>query len=160
MYYYLRVAIPLTVIYLLVTSNFELSNIIVGAIIALLLAMLVRPHTQAINWQNSPIMILALVRYIVLLVWDVFLNGLKVAYIVLTPNLQIKPGILAVRSGCKTEIGTALSAFAITAAPGEMVIEISDDGIMYTHCLIAVDKDEQIAEAQAHRRDMLEQIFA
>jgi len=158
--YYLRVVIPLTIIYLLATNNYELSNVVLGLLIALALAVLVRPQTEAVNWQNMPSLILAILQYTIVLIWDVFLNGLKVAYIVLTPRLQIKPGIIAVPSDCKSEVATALSAFAITAAPGEMVIEIDDKGIMYTHCLVVTDKDETSARDQARRRQMLERIFA
>jgi multisubunit Na+/H+ antiporter MnhE subunit len=158
--YYFRVVVLLLVVYLVATSNFELSNIVVGTIIALAIAFLVRPKTQTVNWRSLPTMLLAILQYSIVLVWDVFLNGLKVAYIVLTPGpLKIAPGIIAVPSLCKTELGTALSAFAITAAPGEMVIEIDDSGIMYTHCLIATDKDKYIAQAQQRRRDMLQRIF-
>ncbi len=158
--YYLRVVIPLAIIYPIITNNYELSNLVVGLLIALALAVLVKPQTQAVKWQNWPSLILAILQYTVELIWDVFLNGLKVAYIVLTPSLQITPGIVAVPSGCDTEVATALSAFAITAAPGEMVIETDDDGIMYTHCLIALGKDEIMAKAQDRRRQILERIFA
>jgi multisubunit Na+/H+ antiporter MnhE subunit len=161
MNYYLRLAIPLTIVYLMGTNNFEWSNIVVGLLISVAIAMLVRPRMQEINWQDLPTMLLATVQYVVVLLWDVLLNGLKVARIVLTPGeLPISPGIIAVPSLCQTEWGTALSAFAITAAPGEMVIEISDNGIMYTHCLIATDKEKYIAQAQQRRRDMLQRIFA
>jgi multicomponent Na+:H+ antiporter subunit E len=157
---YLRVVIPLTIIYLIATINVQLSNIVLGLLISTVIVVLVRPYTEPVNWQNLPTMLLAIVQYLVVLVWDVFLNGLKVAYIVLTPTMQISPGIIAVPSLCETKLGTALSAFAITAAPGEMVIEISDDGIMYTHCLIATDKERYIAQAQKRRRDILQRIFA
>jgi multicomponent Na+:H+ antiporter subunit E len=160
MNYYLRVVIPLTIIYLLVTNNYEISNIVVGLLIALALAVLVKPQTQAVKWQSLPSLMVAVLQYTIVLIWDVFLNGLKVAYIVLTPSLQIMPGIVAIPSGCKTEVATALSAFAITAAPGEMVLETDDDGIMYTHCLIAVGKDDLMAQAQARRRQILGRIFA
>jgi multicomponent Na+:H+ antiporter subunit E len=157
---YLRSVVPLTIIYLIATMNIEISNIVVGVLISAAIALLVRPYTEPVNWQNFPTMLLAAIQYVMVLVWDVFLNGLKVAYIVLTPRMQISPGIIAVPSLCETKLGTALSAFAITAAPGEMVIEISDDGIMYTHCLIATDKEKYIAQAQQRRRDMLQRIFA
>ncbi|MFO7536539.1 MAG: Na+/H+ antiporter subunit E [Chloroflexota bacterium] len=159
--YYLRLAFPLTIIYLMATNNIELSNIVVGLLLSLAIAVLVRPRMQEINWQDLPTMLLATIQYVGVLIWDVSLNGLKVARIVLTPGkMPISPGIIAVPSLCQTEWGTALSAFAITAAPGEMVIEISDDGIMYTHCLIATNKEKYIAQAQQRRRDMLQRIFA
>ena len=48
---------------------------------------------------------------------------------------------------------------AITLTPGEMVVEIDDDGIMYTHMLDASNPDKQVAAAQQTRRDLLSRIF-
>jgi multicomponent Na+:H+ antiporter subunit E len=82
-----------------------------------------------------------------------------VAKLVLDPKLPIRPGIIAIKSGMTSEIGTALSAHAITITPGEMVVEIGDDGTMYTHCLDAVSSGEGGDSAQQTRRDMLQQIL-
>ena len=34
-------------------------------------------------------------------------------------------------------MATALSAHAVSLTPGELVVEIDDEGVMYTHCLDA-----------------------
>jgi multicomponent Na+:H+ antiporter subunit E len=90
---------------------------------------------------------------------DIVRNGIRVARIVLDPRLPIRPGIIAIPAGMKTELGVALSAHAITVTPGEQVAEIGDDGVMYTHCLDAVTSAEGAEEAQRKRRAMLESIF-
>jgi multicomponent Na+:H+ antiporter subunit E len=62
-------------------------------------------------------------------------------------------------SGCDSELATALSAHAITLAPGEMVVEIGEGGIMYTHTLDVTQAAEYVAEAQQLRRELLRKIF-
>jgi multicomponent Na+:H+ antiporter subunit E len=70
--------------------------------------------------------------------------------------MPIRPGILAVRSGCRTKSGLALSAHAITVTPGEMVVEIGRDGTFYVHGL-DVEASARSADAeQALRCERLE----
>jgi multicomponent Na+:H+ antiporter subunit E len=77
----------------------------------------------------------------------------------LNPKLPIRPGIIAIDSGCSSELGAALSAHALSITPGELVIGIDDEGVMYTHCLDATHSAEYTAQAQAMRRDLLSKIF-
>jgi multicomponent Na+:H+ antiporter subunit E len=71
----------------------------------------------------------------------------------------VKPGIIAIPSDCDSELATALSAHAITLAPGEMIVEIGKDGTMYAHALDATRAAEYVQEAQDLRRGLLRKIF-
>ena len=122
----------LWIVYLALTANLEFSNLLLGLLIAIGLTLLIRPRRQRIELRRLPEAILAFGQYLLILIYDVIKSGLAVARILLDPALPVKPGIVAIPSGCKSELATALSAHAITLAPGEMVIEISKDGVMYT----------------------------
>ena len=104
-------------------------------------------------------MILALGAYVLIVTRDVILSGLQVARLVLDPSLPIRPGIIAIPSLCQSELATALSAHAITLAPGEMVVEIDKHGIMYTHTLDVTKAESYVNEAQQMRSDLLARIF-
>jgi multicomponent Na+:H+ antiporter subunit E len=103
--------------------------------------------------------LLALARYLFVVATDAIKSGLVAARLVLDPALPVKPGIITIPSGCESELATALSAHAITLAPGEMVIEIGEDGAMYTHTLDATQAADYVAEAQHLRRELLRKIF-
>jgi multicomponent Na+:H+ antiporter subunit E len=111
------------------------------------------------DWRRLPSSAFALVRYLVKLIYDVITSGIQLARIVLDPALPIKPGIVSIPSECETEMGTALSAHAITLAPGEMVIEIDDKGVMYTSCLDTTNSEKYVEDAQKIRKDLLQKIF-
>ncbi|MDH3881664.1 MAG: Na+/H+ antiporter subunit E, partial [Desulfobacteraceae bacterium] len=98
-------------------------------------------------------------RYLVKLVYDVIDSGIQVARIVMDPALPIKPGIVSIPSDCESEMGTALSAHAITLAPGEMVVEMDEKGVMYTSCLDTTNSEKYIEDAQKIRKDLLQKIF-
>jgi multicomponent Na+:H+ antiporter subunit E len=156
---YLRIIAPLLIIYLALTSNLELSNILLGLIVAGVVAFLIGPQRHPYELHRLPGALLATGKYILILMIDIMKNGLQVARIVLTPSLPIKPGIISIPSQCDTELGTALSAHAITVSPGELVVEVGEDGTMYTHCLDATDSEVKAAEAQKIRVNLLRKIF-
>lgn len=157
--YYLRPIFLLTLAYLAFTVNLELLNIIAGFIIASLVVLLIRTQPRKVHWRQFPQAALALVRYILVLVYDLVVSGFQVARIVLNPSLPIKPGIIAIHSKCRSEMATALNAHAITLTPGELVVEMSKDGVMYTHCLDASKSEEVVEQAQTMRVELLEKIF-
>jgi multicomponent Na+:H+ antiporter subunit E len=157
--HYLQYMIPLFLIYLALTSNISPANLVIGMLVAVAVTVLVRPRRKAMSARSVPIAMLALLEYIFILMVDVIKNGLQVARIVLTPQLPIQPGIIAIPSQCSTEMGTALSAHAITVSPGELVVEISEDGVMYTHALDARDSEEKSRHAQQMRVNLLQRIF-
>jgi multicomponent Na+:H+ antiporter subunit E len=158
--YYLLMIVPLLFVYLELSSNFELSNIIVGLIIVPGIVKLIRPRRLPADWRRLPSSVFALVRYLVKLVYDVTASGIQVARIVLDPALPIKPGIVSIPSDCESEMATALSAHAITLAPGEMVVEIDEKGVMYTSCLDTTNSEKYVEDAQKIRKDLLQKIFS
>jgi multisubunit Na+/H+ antiporter MnhE subunit len=157
--YYSRAIVLLALAYLALTANLELSNIIVGLLLATAIILLLRPERRPVNLKRTIPAAIAFGRYLLILIYDLLVSGIQVARIVLDPALPIKPGVVAIPSGCESELGTALSAHAVSLTPGELVVEIDERGVMYTHCLNATGAEQYIAAAQKLRRDMLEKIF-
>jgi multicomponent Na+:H+ antiporter subunit E len=155
-----RVIITLVLLYLAMSSNLQPLNILLGVVLATGIVLLIRPRRRPTPLRQIPAMTLGLIIYTLVLAREIFLNGLDVARIVLSPSLPIAPGIIAVPSECQSDLCTALSALVITASPGEIVVEIGDDGTLYTHFLFAQVDDEEVYEAQRARRAYLERIFA
>jgi multicomponent Na+:H+ antiporter subunit E len=146
-------------VYLALTSNLELSNLILGLLIATGLTLLLRPPRGTFELRRLPGALVALGRYLFVVFFDAIKSGLVAARLVLDPALPVKPGIIAIPSDCDSELATALSAHAITLAPGEMVVEIGKDGTMYAHALDATRAAEYVEEAQELRRELLRKIF-
>jgi multicomponent Na+:H+ antiporter subunit E len=151
--------IGIWLVYLALTANLELSNLVLGLLIAFGLTSLLSPEPLGRAWRRVPAALLALVRYVAVVGYDAIKSGLVVARLLLDPALPVKPGIVAIPAGCESELATALSAHAITLAPGEMVTDIDREGVMYAHTLDATHAAEYVAEAQRLRREMLSKIF-
>lgn len=154
----LRWLVPIFALYLALTTDFSLGNLVVGGVLALGVTWLVHPGDERIGWRTLPRRVWYFFRYVLVLVQDIILGGIGVARIVLSPTMPINPGILAIPTSCKNDIAQALSAHALTVTPGELVVEIGEDGTMYTHCLDATHGHEVILEAQRLRRELLAKI--
>lgn len=129
-------------VYLALTANLEVSNLVVGLLIALGLTFLLHPDPRQINLPRMPEAAWAALKFAVVVAWDVIAGGLQVARLTLNPRLPIHPAIIAIPSGANSELAVALVADAITLSPGELVVEVSRDGVMYTHTLDVTDLPE------------------
>jgi multicomponent Na+:H+ antiporter subunit E len=156
---YLPFVLFVTTIYLFLTSNLEWLNILFGVLIAIGTTLLLKPQVKPFSWRKIPVAIWAIIQYMAVLVYDIFQGGLMVAKLALSPKLDIKPAIISIPSGCETELAKALSAHAISISPGELVIEIDEDGVMYTHVLDVTKSVEYREQAQRLRRELLRKIF-
>ncbi len=156
---YVRLIILCALIYLALTANLELSNVVVGVAVGVVVALVLRPKPEPLAISSLPMALFNLVRYVAWLSVDIIRNGIRVARIVLDPKMPIRPGIIAVKSGMKTELGVALNAHAITVTPGEQVVEIAEDGTLYVHCLDVEASAAGMEAAQRARREMLGRIF-
>ncbi len=154
-----QMTLVLWVIYVLITGNFEIRNLVVGLLIGLIISLLVRPQQLAIRWRNLPVGLWSIFRYLLHLVWDLFISSLQVAGIILKPELPINPGIVEIDASCQSELSAALNAHALTLTPGELVVEMDDEGRLFAHAL-DTQKTMQVAkQVQDLRRDLLSKIF-
>lgn len=158
---YLLLAAPLLLVYLALTGNIALNNIILGAILALAMVALMRPKLPPTGrrWRHLPGALIAAFLYLLLLLVDLIRSGLQVAWIVVHPSLPIQPGLVVIKSGGQSELAVALAAHAISVTPGELVVEIDEDGNMLTHCLDARHAARHANMMQARRHQLLRRIF-
>jgi multicomponent Na+:H+ antiporter subunit E len=156
----LQLSIPLFLVYLALTGNLAPTNLVMGALVALgVSALLPKAGLPPLSLNRLPGFLWATVRYLFVVASDVVKGGIATARIVLDPKLPLNSGIIAIPSGSRSELGTALSAHAITLSPGEMVVAIDDQGVMYTHCLNVTDSEKMVAEAQKLRKNLLSRMF-
>lgn len=156
---YVWAILAVTALYLALTGNLAFNNVLVGLVIAAIIAVLLRPARSPVELRRVPRALPALLQYAALLAYDILGSGLDVARIVLDPRLPIKPGILAIPSECETDLGVALASHAISVTPGSSVVGIDHERTLYAHCLDASDAERTIREAQSLRRRVLSRIL-
>lgn len=155
----LQMTLVIGVIYLMLTANPDLTNVVAGLLIGAGVSSLLQPRQLSIGWRRLPLALWSILRYLGVLIMDLVKSGIQVGGIILSPQLPIDPGIVAIDTGCESELATALSAHAMTLTPGELVVEMDDQGLLYVHCLDASKSTQYAAEAQSLRRELLSKIF-
>jgi multicomponent Na+:H+ antiporter subunit E len=156
---FVKAAAALAGLHLLLTGNVEHANVAAAVFMGCLVAFLLRPRGRGWGFARMPLALWAIFLYLVLILWDVIGSGLWVARLILTRRPALRTGILAIPSGCRSELGRALSAHALTIAPGEMVVAIDEDGVLYTHCLDADAAEIYAREHQKRRCRLLSRII-
>ena len=149
----------LLLIYLAISGNATVADVVLGLLLAGAITLLVRPQSRRPDWSRLPGAFVALGRYLLLLAWDLAVSGIQVARLVFSRTPVLEPGIVAIPSDCRSELAQALSMHAISLTPGELVVAAGEDGVLYTHLLEVSHAGEQVASAQRLRQDLLRKIF-
>lgn len=148
-------AAGLTALYLLITGNAEPSNFAVAAVLGVGLSLLLPPPETRRSARDWPRIITAFVVHSLTVAWDVLVNGLLVASLVLWRRSRVRPGPVRIRNGHSTEMAAALDAHAVSLSPGQLVLKIEPDH--YTaHCLLAPEVRAEGPDAGATRRARIE----
>lgn len=84
------------------------------------------------------------IEFILLLIWNNILANLRVAYDVITPGSNAKPGVIAIPLQCDTSLSITLYACVISFTPGTLTLDISTDRkSLYLHAMF-IDDIEQL----------------
>jgi multicomponent Na+:H+ antiporter subunit E len=85
-----------------------------------------------------------------LFIYELVLSAWRVAVIVLSPRMDLKPGIIAYPLKVDRDFEITMLANLITLTPGTLSVDVSDDRrILYVHAIDASDPD-------ATKRDIAE----
>ena len=145
-------ALALALAWSAIVGQLTAENLAVGFVLGLAI-VLIGPKPPPLKPRRVPGQVAALLLYVLILLRDIVLSGLDVARRVLSPDMRLKPGIIAVSTQDPERDPTvlALSANYISLTPGELVVEVREDHLMYVHCL-NVDESAARADAQQARR--------
>lgn len=76
------------------------------------------------------------VYFVLFFLWELWVANLRVAFDVLTPPYQMKPGIIAVPLDARTDAEITLLTNLITLTPGTLSLDISTDRrVLYVHTM-------------------------
>lgn len=128
-------------LWLILTWTFYLPSVIIGLLVALLVAIIFGGY-----FSYHPIKILQPHRllwfliYIPVFGWECLKANIDVAYRVIHPERPLKPGIVKIKTTLKSELAKSMLANSITMTPGTMSVDIDND-ILYIHWIWIRDTD-------------------
>ena len=128
--------------------NTVLAGIIISAFIAFAFAAFARVYS-VIRW--TPKVILTYLVYLAIFFVELIKANMNVMRLVFSPRINIKPGIVEIKTELKSPIGRLALANTITLTPGTLVVDIKDDSL-FIHWINTSTTDPQAAtEAIAGR---------
>ncbi len=159
--YRLSIWILLMVIWLLLVSPLNTQEIISGAMIALLAALIPLPDRDVFReLLLTPKKAVYALLFTLVFLWEVVKSNLDVALRVIKPVIPINPGIVKVRTSLSSRMGRLALANAITLTPGTITVDIEGE-YLYIHWISveAGDIDEATKKIVSTFERYLEVIF-
>ncbi len=135
----------MAIVWAAITGSASLHNLIFGFVLSTLALGLIREQINGTGYIRRVIRIASLA-------WLFFVelakSAWKVAVMVVSPRLDIKPGIFAFPLTVTRDFEITLLANLITLTPGTLSVDVSDDKkTLYVHAIDCADPD-------AARRDI------
>lgn len=138
----------LLLIWLMLTGSFQIVNIVVGVVLALVFAIIFGKNSMIFGkLRFTPKMFFYSVLYLIVFLWELIKSNVNVALRVINPSLPINPGIVKVKTKLKSPMGRMILANSITLTPGTLTIDIKDD-TLYIHWIDVKTLDAEKATEQ------------
>jgi multicomponent Na+:H+ antiporter subunit E len=141
---YVAVFILSMIFWLMLTFEFTIANLIVGAIASLITSLIfTRFFVKNVYKLIQPKRYFWFLVYLVVFIWECLKANIDVAYRVLHPAMPIRPGIVKVRTTLKSDLAKMLLANSITMTPGTISVDIIDD-YLYIHWIYIRSEDPEV----------------
>lgn len=127
----------LSLVWTFLTGSFTPNTLIEGFIVGYLVLWLASPLYGTSTYFKK---FRQTISFLLFVLWELVVATLRVAYVVIKPNLDIQPGIVAIPLDVKTDAEIILLANLITLTPGSLSLDISDDRrVIYVHTMHLTD---------------------
>lgn len=149
----------LAVVWILLQNEFSAGMAVFGLILGVII-----PWGTSIWWPDTPksIRIGKMARYSVIVLWDIIVANIQVAWIVLSvPNAKLKPAWIVVPLELVQPEAITVLAGTITLTPGTVSADLSDEGhSLLVHVLHTDDPDAVRDEIKTRYEARLKEIFS
>ena len=149
----------LTVVWVLLQNNVTAGMVVFGIILGIII-----PWMTSIWWPDTPkgFRLGKMIAYSVMVMWDIMVANVQVAWIVLTvPNAKLKPAWIVIPLKLRQPEAITVLAGTITLTPGTVSADLSDEGhSLLVHVLHTDDPDSVRDEIKTRYEARLLEIFA
>jgi multicomponent Na+:H+ antiporter subunit E len=143
----LLVNVLLALVWTAVSGSFSFLNFAFGFVLAIFALSLIREQVGSVGYFSRARRVMSL---FLLFIYELVLSAWRVAATVLSPRMDLKPGIIAYPLKVDRDFEITILANLITLTPGTLSVDVSDDRrILYVHAMDASDPE-------ATKRDIAE----
>jgi len=147
----------LFIAWLLLNNSLSAGHIVLATIFAIAIPRFCLPVQSPQPKGHKPLLI---IRYFLILLWDIVVANLTVARLILGRNRDLSPSFIALPLDMRAELPITILASTISLTPGTLSADVSEDrGWLYIHALDVDDKEALIAEIKQRYEKPLKEIF-
>ncbi|SDG40573.1 Na+/H+ antiporter subunit E [Psychroflexus sediminis] len=149
--------ILLMLIWVFLTGEYNFNNFLFGFLLSFIILWILSGFEDKSAKKYFKI-IPKIISFFLFFIWELTKANIQVAYEVITPNLNMKPGIVGLPLDAKTDLEITLLANLITLTPGTLALDVSTDrSVLYVHAMYVVDKKDFIEDIkQGFEKRLLE----
>jgi len=141
---YFTVFILSMIFWLMLTFEFSVPNLIVGAVASVITSLFfTRFFIKNVYKLLQPKRYFWFIIYLFVFVWECLKANVDVAYRVLHPAMPIRPGIVKIKTSLKSDLAKMLLANSITMTPGTITVDIIGD-YLYIHWIYIRSEDPKV----------------
>ena len=149
----------LTIVWVLLQNEVSAGMVVFGLILGIII-----PWSTSIWWPDTPqgFRLGKMATYSFLVMWDILVANVQVAWIVLTvPNAKLKPAWIVIPLELRQPEAITVLAGTITLTPGTVSTDLSDQGhSLLVHVLHTDDPDAVRDEIKTRYERRLQEIFS
>lgn len=148
----------LAIVWVLLQNEFSPGMAVFGVILGVII-----PRLTAVWWPDRPsgFRVWHMFNYVLLVLWDILIANVQVAWIILTrSNANLRPAWVVVPLDLRQPEAITVLAGTITLTPGTVSADLSDNGrCLLVHALDAADPDAIRDEIKTRYEARLKEIF-
>ena len=139
------------------SGDFTLVNVVIGFVVGYGILYLAQPITGRSRYSTK---VPQLIGFIVYYVWLFILANLRIAYDIIRPNFQLRPGVIAIPLEPRSDLEIVVLANLITLTPGTLSLDVSTDRrFLYIHALYIDDIEKVRREIKQGLEQRLLQVM-
>ena len=140
--------VTLLLFWVMLNGTLAVDSFIIGIVVSLGITLLFCSGLSFFTeFRATPQAFIAGILYYIYFFKELIKANFRLAAIVLSPSLPIKPGIVKVRTRLKSRMGRLMLANSITLTPGTLTIELEGEWL-YVHWVTVETTDIEEATAQ------------
>jgi len=149
---FLNLWLTLLLLWLIANGSLASDTIVTGVVVSAAIALAFSTFSRVysvIRW--SPVVIYNYLLYLGVFFTELIKANLNVMWLVFSPRIHIKPGIVEIKTQLKSPIGRLALANSITLTPGTLVVDIRNDSLFIHWINISVTDPVAATEAISAR---------
>lgn len=130
----------LALVWMGLTGGYSPVNFAAGYVFAFVVLVVLQRALPPSGYYTKVFLAFSFVGFFL---WEMLKANLRVAYAVLTPGHDMRPGVVAVPLDVTSDVGITILANLITLTPGTLSLDVSSNRkVLYVHTMYLDDPDE------------------